>query len=224
MAETLKIGVLALQGAFHEHIVMLNKLENVSATPVRTSAELEGLDGLVLPGGESTAIGLMAERSGVLPKLREIVLKQKIPVFATCAGLIMLANDTLHSKTGGQPLIGGFDVVVDRNHFGSQINSFETEIQLEDSVLENDSKCHGVFIRAPAIVEVKSADVKVLARLTPEVIASAKGTTTSTPTGECIVAAMQGNMIVTSFHPELTPDSRWHQYFISVVKKNCRVE
>eukprot|EP00045_Choanoeca_perplexa_P005361 m.45274 g.45274 ORF g.45274 m.45274 type:complete len:141 (+) comp13080_c0_seq14:630-1052(+) len=114
------IGVLALQGAFREHIQRLNALEGVTAIAVRRGAQLQEVDALVLPGGESTTMGLVAKRSGILQDLQSFVTSKK-PLFATCAGLIMLAKEAQHCKQGGQPLLGVLDVIVDRNFFGSQL-------------------------------------------------------------------------------------------------------
>lgn len=221
-----KIGVLAMQGAFREHVQMLNALDGVTAIECRTAAELENLDGLVLPGGESTTMGLVAERSGVLPALRDVVLVQKVPVFATCAGLIMLADKAeggIGGKANAQPLIGGLRAVVDRNHFGTQLNSFETDITIDEPILAGEKSCRGLFIRAPAIIDCTDPGVKVLARLSPETLAGcpprANKPTGEIP-GECIVACEQdGTILAVSFHPELTADTRWHQYFAAMVRK-----
>jgi len=193
---------------------MLNSLPGVKAHSVRTAAELEGLDGIVLPGGESTTMGLIAERSGILPSLRALIAPGSIPVFATCAGLIMLAEKAIGGKEGGQPLLGGLKVTVDRNHFGSQLQSFETELVVDDPVLSAKGTCHGLFIRAPAIVEIHDPGaVKVLARLPKESSPNAK------EEGECIVAARSGNTLAVAFHPELTPDTRWHEYLVKMIRE-----
>eukprot|EP00041_Stephanoeca_diplocostata_P006684 m.91331 g.91331 ORF g.91331 m.91331 type:complete len:228 (+) comp16487_c0_seq2:233-916(+) len=219
-AKELSIGVLALQGAFAEHVKMLNTIPGVSAREVRTDAELLGLDGIVLPGGESTTMGLIAERSGILPALRGLVHDKKLPVFATCAGLILLADKALHEKDGGQPLIGGLGVVVDRNHFGSQLYSFESELEVTHEKIRStacaDAKHKGIFIRAPAIVDVTAPDVQVLARLPEFERDDGNGGKT-----QCIVAAQKGEQVlVISFHPELSRDATWHTYFIeNLVRK-----
>eukprot|EP00729_Bicosta_minor_P003833 gene3833-6954_t len=197
------VGVLALQGAFREHIQMLNSLPGVKAH----SAELEGLDGIVLPGGESTTMGLIAERSGILPSLRALIAPGTIPVFATCAGLIMLAEKAIGGKEGGQPLLGGLKVTVDRNHFGSQLQSFETELVVDDPVLSAKGTCHGLFIRAPAIVEIH--DPGAVKESSPN----------AKEEGECIVAARSGNTLAVAFHPELTPDTRWHEYLVKMIRE-----
>lgn len=188
-----RVGVLAVQGAVSEHE---EALRAVGADPVqvRVPAELEGLDGLVIPGGESTTFGLVAGRSGLLDALRDLVRERRMPVLGTCAGMIMLARET----TGGaQPLVGGVDIVVRRNAFGAQVASFEDDVPFpalgEDPV-------PGVFIRAPWI-ESAGPDVEVLA------IYDGHG-----------VAARQGDLLVTAFHPELTGDHRVHAHFVGLVR------
>lgn len=208
-ATPVNIGVLALQGAFIEHVKMLNSLPGVHAREVRKAEELEGLDGIVLPGGESTSMGLIAERSGLLEPLRDFVSAKKKPVFATCAGLIMLANKALHEREGGQPLIGGLDALVDRNHFGTQRQSFETDL-VTAVTGSTTAPSRAVFIRAPAILKVGEG-VEVLAELPAD--------KRPVPGESCIVAARQGHMFVTAFHPELTQDTRWHEAFVADIRK-----
>ncbi|MDX6647944.1 MAG: pyridoxal 5-phosphate synthase pdxT subunit, partial [Miltoncostaeaceae bacterium] len=172
-------------------------LAAVGADPVqvRRPEELEGLDGLVLPGGESTTVGLVAQRTGLLPALRAAIVEQALPVFGTCAGLIMLARET----TGGaQPLIGGLDLVVRRNAFGRQAASFEAELEVPAL---GPQPVPGVFIRAPWI-EWAGPGV--------EVLASHRGH---------IVAARQGDRLVTAFHPELTGDRRFHASFVDGLRR-----
>ena len=198
---TLKIGVLALQGAFIEHIGMLQRL-GVEAIEVRKAEQLAELDGLIIPGGESTTMGLVAERWGLVEPLRAWVEAGK-PVWGTCAGMILLAERAVGQKQGGQPLLGGLDVLVNRNYFGRQVDSFETELQVP---LWADAPFHAIFIRAPAIVEV-GPTVEPLAHVT-------------TPTGETVIAAArQQNLLATAFHPELTTDLRWHALFVEIVGK-----
>src|SRR3982750_1829667 len=176
----MKIGVLALQGAFREHIEALSAL-GVEAVEVRLPEQLEGLDGLIIPGGESTAIGKLAAKYGLQEAIRRYA-ESGNPVYGTCAGMILLSNDVGRD----QPLLGVMDVKVERNAFGRQLDSFETGIDIPSL---GEEPFPGVFIRAPKIESV-GEDVQVLAKL-------ADGTT---------VAAKQDNMLVTAFHPELTDD------------------
>jgi 5'-phosphate synthase pdxT subunit len=187
----MKVGVLALQGAFREHIAALRKL-GVEAVEVRLPEQLEGLDGLIIPGGESTAIGKLAVKYGLLEPIRRYA-KAGNPVYGTCAGMIMLSNDVGRD----QPLLGAMDIKVERNAFGRQLDSFETELAIPALGAE---PFPAIFIRAPRIEEVGEG-VQVLAKLDD-----------GTP-----VAAREGNMIVTAFHPELTDDLRWHRYFLSLI-------
>ncbi len=184
-----KIGVLALQGDFLEHIAMLRAL-GIEAVTVRKPEELPGLDGLILPGGESTTFGKLATSFGMMEPLRALCLSGK-PVWGTCAGMIFLARDA----GAPQPRIGVMDISVRRNAFGRQTDSFE--IDLDIPVLQPPAPFHGIFIRAPLISAV-GPEVEVLATL---------------PDG-AIVAARQGNLLATAFHPELTNDRRLHQFFL----------
>lgn len=184
-----RIGVLGVQGAFAEHADVLAR---VGAEPVdvRAPAALEGLDGLVLPGGESTALGLLAEASGLLGPLRAAI-HGGLPVLGTCAGMIMLARGT----TGGaQPLLGGMDILVRRNAFGRQRASFETALAVPELGAE---PVDAVFIRAPWIEEA-GPGVEVLARHAGHA-----------------VAARQDAMTVTAFHPELSGERRFHEWLVA---------
>lgn len=188
-----RIGVLAVQGAFAEHAGVLGE---VGADPslVRSAADLEDLDGLVIPGGESTTLGLLGARTGLLEETRR-VLAGGLPVFGTCAGMIMLADAT----TGGrQPLIGGLDMVVRRNAFGRQVASFEAPL---DVPLLGPEPLPGVFIRAPWAERI-GPGVEILAEHDGHV-----------------VAARAEGMLVTAFHPELTSDARVHDLFLSMVRE-----
>ena len=191
----MRIGVLALQGAFIEHIQMLEKL-GTTAVSVRLPADLEGLDGLIIPGGESTTIGKLAVQYQLLEPLRQFARAK--PVWGTCAGMILMANEIGRD----QPLLGVMDIVVERNAFGRQIDSFE--VDLDVPALANGSGTAvpfpAVFIRAPRLVAA-NGEAEVLAKL-------ADGTA---------VAAQQGHWLVTSFHPELTDDDRFHRYFLSLI-------
>ena len=196
-----RLGVLALQGAFREHIAMLKRL-NVEAEEVRLARELDDLDGLIIPGGESTSMGLVAERWGLVEPLRQWVHGGR-PTWGTCAGMILLAEHATGQKLGGQALIGGLDVTVNRNYFGRQVDSFEADI---DVPVLGDTPFHAVFIRAPAIAAV-AEDVETLA------------TVASLPdeTDSVIAAVRKGTILATAFHPELTGDLRWHRFFVQIV-------
>ena len=188
----MKIGVLASQGAFAEHIAVLHQL-GVETLPVRLPRELGGLDGLIIPGGESTSISkLMLDYH--LTKEMISLAENGLPVFGTCAGMILLANGVSDSKV--EPL-GVMNITVRRNAFGRQRESFEAELSIP---VLGEKPFPGVFIRAPMIEQVNSA-VEILSRL-------ADGT---------IVAARQGKLLASAFHPELTDDLRFHQYFLDIV-------
>jgi len=184
-----RIGVLSVQGAFAEHARML---ERVGADPVdvRAPGDLEGIDAIVLPGGESTTLGLVARESGLLDALRAR-LEDGLPALGTCAGMIVLARGV----TGGaQPLVGGMDITVRRNAFGRQARSFETALAVEGL---GDGPVDAVFIRAPWIEEA-GPGVEVLARH------AGHG-----------VAARQGDLLVTAFHPELSGERRFHEWLVA---------
>ena len=192
MIERPRVGVLAVQGAFVEHEEALRDV-GADTVQVRTATELAGVGGLVIPGGESSTLGLVAGESGLLDAIRTAVA-DGLPVFGTCAGLIMLARTT---TAGAQTLIGAMDTVVRRNAFGRQVASFEAPVDMDEV---GDEPVPGVFIRAPWI-EQAGPDVTVLA----------------TYDGH-IVAARQGAMLVTAFHPELTDDRRVHALFVDMVR------
>lgn len=189
----MKIGVLALQGDFIEHAHALQEL-GIETSEVRLPEHLAGLDGLIVPGGESTTIGKLANLYGLTEPLRDFAAEK--PVWGTCAGLIFLAKDIGCE----QPLLGLMDVTVERNAFGRQVDSFEVDL---DIVGVNGGPFHAVFIRAPLIVNVdEAAGVEVLARLDDG----------------GIVAVRQGHMLAMAFHPELTDDTRLHALFVEIVK------
>ncbi|MCY3832875.1 MAG: pyridoxal 5'-phosphate synthase glutaminase subunit PdxT [Chloroflexi bacterium] len=188
----MKIGVLALQGAFIEHIKMLRQL-GVEAVEARLPQQLADLDGLIIPGGESTTIGKLAATYGLIEPLRRFA-KTK-PTWGTCAGMIFLAKDIGIDE---QPILGAMDITVDRNAFGRQIDSFETDLPIAGLAGE---PFHAVFIRAPVVTAVEP-QVDVLGRL-------ADGR---------IVAVRQGRLLATAFHPELTGDLRLHSYFCAIVE------
>ncbi len=198
---TRRIGVLALQGAFLEHANMLRKL---GATPVevRLPEDLADLSGLIIPGGESTTIGKLATQFGLLQPLRQFIEAGKT-VWGTCAGLIFLAKDIGETGSGGHvvpPRLPLMDITVNRNAFGRQVDSFEADLQL--TFAPADVPFRAVFIRAPRI-ESCGDKVEVLAKLD----------------NGAIVAARQDNLLVTAFHPELTDDPRFHQYFLAMVEQ-----
>ncbi len=191
----MKIGVLALQGDFAEHISMLQRI-NVEATEVRLPEHLKGLDGLIVPGGESTTIGKLAVAYNLMEPLKEF--GQRHAIWGTCAGAIFLSKDVSRN----QPLLGLMDIKVERNAFGRQVDSFEADLDVPELKQATGTKedYHAVFIRAP-IIESVGGEAKVLA---------------TAPDGR-IVAAQQGHFLATSFHPELTDDTRFHKYFLSLV-------
>ena len=191
----MKIGVLALQGDFSEHISMLKRLK-VDASEVRLPEHLQGLDGLIIPGGESTTIGKLATAYNLMEPLK--LFGQRHAIWGTCAGAIFLSKDIGRD----QPLLGLMDIKVQRNAFGRQIDSFETDLDIPElkQATQTQEDYHAVFIRAP-IIESVSGDAKVLATV---------------PDGR-IVAAQQGHLLATSFHPELTKDTRFHEYFLTLV-------
>ncbi|MGA4543699.1 pyridoxal 5'-phosphate synthase glutaminase subunit PdxT [Uniformispora flossi] len=193
------IGVLALQGDVREHAVALAEV-GALARPVRRPEEIADLDALVIPGGESTTMSKLAVSFGLFGPLRERVAAG-MPVYGSCAGMIMLADKILDGRDD-QETVGGIDMTVRRNAFGRQNQSFEADIAFTPSP---DRPLHGVFIRAPWVESV-GAGVEVLATLE------------SAPHEGRVVAVRQGNLVATSFHPELTGDGRVHEYFVDLVR------
>ena len=190
----MKIGVLALQGDFAEHIAMLKRLK-VETSEVRLPEQLNGLDGLIIPGGESTTIGKLAVAYNLMEPLK--LFGQRHAIWGTCAGAIFISKDVSRN----QPLLELMDIKVERNAFGRQVDSFEADLNIPELKQATGTKddYHAVFIRAP-IIESVDTDVKILA---------------SVPDGR-IVAAQQSHFLATSFHPELTNDTRFHEYFLSL--------
>jgi 5'-phosphate synthase pdxT subunit len=185
----MKVGVLALQGDVREHVRALESA-GASAVPVKRVSDLDGLDGIVLPGGESTTMGRLLTLFELLEPL-QARLRDGLPAYGTCAGMILLASEVLDGRSD-QRLIGGLDITVRRNAFGSQVHSFE-----QDLTVDGVGEVHGVFIRAPW-VERAGPSVAVLASV-----------------GEHPVAVRQGHLLATSFHPELTGDGRMHEFFVT---------
>jgi pyridoxal 5'-phosphate synthase pdxT subunit len=184
-----KIGVLALQGDFAEHISMFNK-SGTEALPVRLPEQLEGIDGLLIPGGESTTIGKLMQHYSLMQPIKDLA-RLGFPLMGTCAGMILLSSEATDLPFA--PL-GAIDITVQRNAFGRQVDSFEVDLTITDL---GKKPLHAVFIRAPFISSVRPG-VEIMARL-------ADGT---------VVAARQGKVLVAAFHPELTADIRLHRYFV----------
>jgi 5'-phosphate synthase pdxT subunit len=199
---TSTIGVFALQGDVREHLQALGRL-GADAVAVRRPEELERCDGLVLPGGESTTMAKLARTFELFEPLQKRI-QQGMPVFGTCAGMIMLA-DRVEDGTSDQETLGGLDVTVRRNAFGRQVDSFETDLDVAGIA----DPLHAVFIRAPWVEEI-GPGVEVLARVDagPEVEPGTAGR---------IVAVRQGHLMATSFHPEVDSDGRVHRVFVDLV-------
>lgn len=200
------IGVLALQGAFVEHCRILGQL-GAKAVEIRKPEQLAHLDGLIIPGGESTAIGLIAERWGMIEPLRDWVRAGK-PTWGTCAGMILLGEKAEDQKAGGQPLLGGLDITVNRNYFGRQLDSFEVLLDTPRILGLDDGarQYSAIFIRAP-IITATGHGVESLASFT------------AVDGRELIVAVRQRLVLATAFHPELTDDRRWHQFFLNMIRE-----
>ena len=188
----MRIGVLALQGAFTEHISVMQQL-GVEASPVRLPNQLGGLDGLIIPGGESTTILELMQSFSLIQPLRELA-KAGLPILGTCAGMICLAKKISNHD---RETLAVMDIVVNRNAFGRQIDSFEAELPIPAL---GDKPFPAIFIRAP-IIERGGPQIEILTKL---------------PNGVA-VAARQGRLVATAFHPELTSDSRFHRYFLEIV-------
>ncbi|KAA9374643.1 pyridoxal 5'-phosphate synthase glutaminase subunit PdxT [Microbispora cellulosiformans] len=195
MTSAPKIGVLALQGDVREHVRALEE-SGVTAVPVRRPGELAAVDALVVPGGESTTMWKLAVTFEMLEPIR-LRIKEGMPAYGSCAGMIMLA-DRIEGGVEGQETLGGIDMVVRRNAFGRQVDSFEADLDFAGR-----GEIRAVFIRAPWVESV-GPDVEVLGR---------------TEAGSRIVAVRQGPLLATSFHPELTGDARVHSYFVEMVRE-----
>jgi 5'-phosphate synthase pdxT subunit len=192
----INVGVLALQGDFKEHIKMLKGL-NVPVIEIRFPKQLEKIDGLIIPGGESTTINKLMEKYGFREKLKDFRRSGK-PIFGTCAGLIILASEV----SGKGPGLGFIDMKVKRNAYGRQIDSFEEMVSINFDHKPDPVDFKSVFIRAPKIVYT-GKNVKVLSSL-----------------GDEVMLAREENILVCAFHPELTDDTRIHKYFIEMINKN----
>jgi 5'-phosphate synthase pdxT subunit len=190
----MNVGVLALQGTFIEHIGTLRQL-GVEAPPIRLPHELDTLDGLIIPGGESTTMLRLMESFGLMQPIREMA-RDGLPIWGTCAGMVLLAKDVSNYE---METLGLMDTKVRRNAFGNQVDSFETDLEIP---LVGEEPFHAVFIRAPFIEEAKP-DVGILSRL---------------PDG-AIVAIRQNRLLACSFHPEFTNDLRFHMYFLNIVSQ-----
>lgn len=188
----MKVGVLGLQGAVREHVRSI-EASGAEAVVIKRVEQLDDIDGIILPGGESTTMRKLIDKYGFMEPLRDFIQSGK-PVFGTCAGLILMAKNI---KGQDESHIGLMDMTVERNAFGRQRESFEAELMIKDVA----DDFIGVFIRAPYIIEV-GEDVEVLSKV-----------------DERIVAARQGHMLVCSFHPELTDDDRMTQYFVGMVEE-----
>ena len=192
----IKVGVLAIQGAVAEHLELLNHIPDVCAQEVKYLDELNEVDGLIIPGGESTAIGRLLRDFNLLQPLKERILNG-MPVWGTCAGMILLAKSLENDPTVH---LGVMDITVERNAYGRQLGSFTTEVEIEKI---SSNKIPLIFIRAPYVTQVKS-DVDILLEV-----------------NDHIVACQQKQMLATSFHPELTKDTSFHRYFINMIKQKA---
>jgi 5'-phosphate synthase pdxT subunit len=199
--DAVTIGVLALQGDVREHLGALAE-SDVLARPVRRPEELDEVDALVIPGGESTTMSNLAITFGLLEPIRKRIAGG-MPVYGSCAGMIMLATTVLDGRPD-QESFAGIDMTVRRNAFGRQVDSFEAAVAIDDIA---GGEFHAVFIRAPWVEEV-GAEVTVLGRVT------------AGPAAGRIVAVRQGNLLATAFHPELTGDLRVHRYFVELVRQS----
>jgi 5'-phosphate synthase pdxT subunit len=190
----MKVGVLALQGTFIEHIGILRQL-GVEAPPIRLPHELNTLDGLIIPGGESTTMLRLMQNFGLIQPIREMA-QDGLPIWGTCAGMVLLANSISNYE---METLGLMDMKIRRNAFGSQIDSFEVDLEIP---LVGEEPFHAVFIRAPIVKEARP-DVKILSCL-PD---------------STIVAARQNRLLACAFHPEFTDDLRFHSYFLNMVSQ-----
>jgi len=216
LATDIVIGILALQGAFAEPQAMLQKIRgkkgHLDVIQVRTPEELKRCDALIIPGGESTTIALLARLSGLMEPLREFV-KTKA-VWGTCAGAILLSQAVSNPKKGGQELLGGVSVTTMRNGWGSQVESFEAPLEVS-GLRDPNIPFMGIFIRAPVITELLQArhepPIEIISRIPDSLLPHHTPDVGPTQT---VVALRQGRHLLTTFHPELTGDNRFHEYFV----------
>jgi len=199
----MKFGVIALQGDVREHIEMLEIAMDEfgiegEVVKVKKAEDLENVKGIIIPGGESTVIGRLCEKFGLLNKIRDLVARNELAVMGTCAGLVLLAKKIVDARVGevSQPLLGLMDISVVRNAFGRQRESFEVDLEIPEI---GSSPFRAIFIRAPIVKDILNDSVKVLAKFSGK-----------------IVAVRQKNMLALSFHPELTNDTRLHKYFLNI--------
>ncbi|KAJ3780930.1 glutamine amidotransferase subunit pdxT [Lentinula aff. detonsa] len=217
--EEVSIGILALQGAFAEHQASLNRLNSsrkLNVILVRTLDDLNQCDALIIPGGESTTIALLARLAGLFEPLKEF-MKTK-PIWGTCAGAILLSQSVVGAKKGGQELLGGLSIKIARNGWGSQVESFEAPLDL-NGLEESTRPFQAFFIRAPVVLELQSSSddlpITVVARIPLSLLPPSlveENITEDDP--RTIVALRQGRHLLTTFHPELTEDDRFHEYFV----------
>eukprot|EP00835_Amoeboradix_gromovi_P001296 NODE_56_length_25944_cov_0.235287.p10 type:complete len:229 gc:universal NODE_56_length_25944_cov_0.235287:6394-5708(-) len=210
------IGVLSLQGAFEEHMNILKSL-GISTHQVKDKKALWKSDGLIIPGGESTAITLIAQRCGLWEDLVEFANKR--PVYGTCAGMILLAKQVDHQKKQGQSTLMCMDIAVDRNFFGSQIASFGLHMEAKLHINESPKPFFAYFIRAPIVEKILSAEVHVISQLSKEVVESyRKFDGHILKENSCVIAVQQKHWLATAFHPELSNCTLWHSHFIEMVR------
>ncbi|KAI0052672.1 SNO glutamine amidotransferase [Auriscalpium vulgare] len=209
------IGILALQGAFAEHQDMLQKVsgrEKIDVVQVRTPEDLARCDALIIPGGESTTIALLARLSGLTEPLKEFV-RTKV-IWGTCAGAILLSQSVTNAKKGGQELLGGVSVRIARNGWGSQVESFEAPLQVH-GLRDSNVPFTGVFIRAPVILSLQATPsepaIQVISRVPANLVPQC---IVEDGPDQAVVALRQGRHLLTTFHPELTDDNRFHEYFV----------
>lgn len=200
------VGVFALQGDVAEHVRVLTAL-GARVRLVRSATDVSGLDGLVIPGGESSVMDKLSRLLGVAPAVRQAI-GDGLPVYGTCAGMIMLA-ESIANPIAGQQSFGGLDITVQRNAFGGQVESFETALEVPEV---SGDPVHAVFIRAPAVLRA-GPDVQVLASVPTSRLASDR----PAGAGPVPVAVRQGSLLATSFHPEVTGDWSFHRYFLEHV-------
>ncbi|KAI0269345.1 SNO glutamine amidotransferase [Gloeopeniophorella convolvens] len=214
-AHNVIIGILALQGAFAEHQATLQKVlakRRLEVVQVRTLEELQKCDALIIPGGESTTIALLARLSGLLEPLREFTRTK--PVWGTCAGAILLSQTVSNPKKGGQELLAGVSIKIARNGWGSQIESFEAPLEVT-GLRDAGRPFTGIFIRAPVVMELMASagepPIQVISRIPDTLLPPSSA---EDGRDRAVVALRQGPHLLTTFHPELTSDNRFHEYFV----------